>query len=131
MQKNAPEKPDLNWRFACPILQVRSPRRTAAWMESALGLSAQWMAEDGSYAVVGGGGARIHYAQCADEGVLQVTAQNMELLLSTDDLDAAWGKFQGQPDDFGHSPPEDRPWGVREFHVYGPDHELIRIAQSS
>jgi hypothetical protein len=131
MPKSGAEMPDLNWRFACPILQVRSPGRSSEWMRSALGMEELWRADDDSYAVVGQGGARIHYSRCADEGVLKITAENMEFLLAVDDLDSAWAAFQSQAEDFGHSPPELRPWGVREFHLYGPDHELIRVAQSS
>ncbi len=131
MANSTPKKPELNWKYACPILQVRSPERSCGWLSAALGLDQLWMAEDGSYAVAGMGGARIHLGKCEDEAVLQITSQNIEFLLVTDNLDAAWQRFQGQTDDFGHSPPELRPWGVREFHVYGPDHELIRVAQSS
>ncbi len=112
---------------ASPIVQVRDPRRTAAWLEAAFGFDQAWIAEDGSYAVCRSGSAEIHLGVNDNPAILKVTAENMEVLIRTRDLAAAYQRFL-MAESFGASPPEVRPWGVEEFHCYGPDHELYRVA---
>jgi hypothetical protein len=113
---------------AAPIIQVRDPRRSAAWLTAALGFGRSWVAEDGSYAVCGCGEAEIHFSRNDDPAILHVTANHIEALLRTNDLAGQSERFLSASEDFGHSPPELRSWGLEEFHCYGPDHELYRIA---
>ena len=71
-------------------------------------------------------GGRIHLVN-AVEGWLQPGCNPLGLYLYREDVDAAAAAFAGET----LGPPEDKPWGMYEFALNGPDGALVRIGWPS
>ncbi len=71
-------------------------------------------------------GGKIHLAK-AVEGWLQPGRNPFGLYLYRKDVDAAAAAFAGE----SLGAPEDKPWGMYEFALNGPDDTLVRIGWPS
>jgi catechol 2,3-dioxygenase-like lactoylglutathione lyase family enzyme len=62
---------------------------------------------------------------------VQAHADNFKMHLWVEDVDAWWRHVAASSEAFGISvePPEDRPWGMRDFALMDPSGVLWRIAE--
>ena len=109
-----------------PILRVRDARASASFYGH-LGFALEWehQFEPGFPLFVAvradDGGARVFLS----EHLGDATPDTL-VYMYVDDVDALYGRLQ----DAGvgvHQPPEDMPWGVREFSLSDPDGNRLRV----
>jgi catechol 2,3-dioxygenase-like lactoylglutathione lyase family enzyme len=106
---------------AHPILPAQDLDITEAFYRQ-LGFSAQgrW----GGYMILRREGVELHFWECWDRRI----AEQSSCYLRTPDVDALHKAF-GTPVGGKVTPPEDRPWGMREFFVMDPNGNLLRVGQ--
>lgn len=110
-----------------PILPVADVRAAADFYCRHLGFEIQFIMDDESYAVVVRDDQAVHLTGPADEAALTATRTNMSMFLWVDDCDAAWEAVAATAPATKTRPPEEMPWGVREFHILDLDGALLRF----
>lgn len=76
------------------------------------------------YLIVARDGAELHFWPCVDRQV----AENTSCYLRSPDVDALHAAFLAVSG-LRMQPPEDRPWGMREFYVWDPSGTLLKFGQ--
>ena len=109
---------------AAPVLPAPDVPATLAWYRDKLGFAirGEW---DGQYGIVERDGVELHFWKSADRALAEASGA----YLRTVDADALHASMQGAADGGRISAPSDRPWGVREFEVWDPNGNLLRIGQ--
>ena len=117
-------------RAICPVIPVRDVEVSAAFYARHLGFKTVFVAEDRSYAVVARDGQAIHLTDASQsEAALRATANNISFYIETENLDALWAEVEASQPPTRIRAPEDKPWGVREFHILDHDGALLRFGQ--
>jgi len=110
--------------LAIPILASLDLEETLAFYNK-LGFSTGNIFPD--YAIVVRGSMELHFWTCHERHI----AENTACYLRVSDVDALHDEFRrldlspGRMDQVA-----DMPWGMREFHVWDPHGNLLRIGQS-
>ena len=117
-------------RCISPVVPVRDVAATAAFYRQHLGFEIAFMMEDASYAVVARDGQAVHLTDAeGDETVLRATANNISFVIEVAEIDRLWAEVEASQPPTKCRPPEDKPWGLCEFHILDPDGCLLRFAQ--
>jgi len=117
-------------RRISPVVPVRDVAATAAFYARHLGFETAFMMPDASYAVVARDGQAVHLTGAeGDEATLQATANNISFVIDVAEVDRLWAEVEASRPPTKARPPEDKPWGLREFHILDPDGCLLRFAQ--
>ncbi len=116
-------------RGISPVVPVRDVAAAAAFYGRHLGFETAFIASDSSYAVVARDGQAIHLTACDDEQALHATANNIEIFVAVADIDRLWTAVEASEPPTQVRPLEDKPWGLREFHIKDPDGCLLRFGQ--
>lgn len=111
------------WRCWVPVLKVDDARRSVAFYRDVLGFRLDWehRFDDGFplYVSLSRDALTLHLSEHGDE-----TAP-ATLVVSVEDVDAAWSELSARGLE-SEGPPEDRPYGVRDFALSDPDgHRLV------
>ena len=109
---------------AIPILPTLDLEATLAFFER-LGFEVCLRQIDPDvYAIVRREGVEIHFSGSADRHI----AENSACYIRVDDAQGLYEEYLGlRIERLG--PIEDKPWGMREFHLIDPSGNLIRIGQ--
>lgn len=108
-----------------PLLPMRDQAESRTFYE-ALGFDAL-LAMDG-YLIMGRDGVELHFWPCSDRAI----AENTSCYIRSSDVDALHAEFSaGFPAGEGVrlTAPENREWGMREFYVFDPSGNLLKIGQ--
>ena len=106
---------------AHPILASLDFAATEAFY-ARLGFTPTLRAPD--YLIVARGDVELHFWACDDRAVAEQTS----CYIRTPDVDALYGAF-ARAGETPLRPPEDRPWGMREFYVWDPNGNLLRFGE--
>ncbi len=112
-----------DWSGWIPVLPTADARRSLKFYCDVLGFSKDWEHRyaDGFplYAQVSRGPVALHLSEHGDP------ALSASLCMGVPDVDAAYAEFTGRGLE-ALGPPEDRPYGVRDFGCKDPDgHHLV------
>ncbi len=110
---------------ACPVLAARDPSAAADWYRDKLGFSVSRNYPDEGYAIVQRDEIEIHFWKCDDRHI----AENTSAYIRVSDIAAIHASFEQAGDGGRISTIEDRAWGMREFYVWDPDGNLMRIGE--
>ena len=110
------------WKALAPELPVADVRVSQAWYRDVLGFDVAFTWEQ-SYGGVCSGPVRIHLCRADEPGSGQVYC------LEVGDPDALHARCREAGARIV-SPPEDKPWGMREFTVEDPDGHRLRIGRT-
>ena len=116
-------------RGVSPVVPVRDVAATADFYRRHLGFETAFMTPDATYAVVARDGQSIHLTAADDPEALRATARNISFYVEVEDVDGLWSAVAASAPPTKTRPPEDKPWGVREFHILDPDGCLLRFGQ--
>ncbi|MFS8038544.1 bleomycin resistance protein [Xanthobacter sp. AM11] len=106
----------------CPTLPAADPAVAAAWYRDKLGFVVKGVMED--YAIIGRDEEiEIHFWRCADKAIAEATS----VYVRPDNIEALHAEMAGAAEGGRISAIEDRSWGMREFHVWDPDGNLLRV----
>lgn len=110
-----------------PVIPVADVPASADFYCRHLGFTLDFMTDDETYALVERDGQALHLTGGADEAALKATRNNISMLILVDDVDALWRAVAATAPPTKTRPPEDKPWGVREFHILDLDGALLRF----
>ena len=113
-----------------PIIPVADVGASAAFYRDVLGFEVDFVMEDNTYAVLRLEGHEIHLTGPCDEAALQATRNNISIYLWVDGIEDFHAAISTANKQTKMTPVEDRPWGMREFHMYDLDGALIRIGET-
>ena len=117
-------------RRISPVVPVRDVAATTEFYLRHLGFELDFMMPDASYAVVARDGQAVHLTNAeGDEEVLRATANNISFVIDVAEIDRLWAEVEASQPPTKTRAPEDKPWGLREFHILDPDGCLLRFAQ--
>jgi catechol 2,3-dioxygenase-like lactoylglutathione lyase family enzyme len=109
---------------AIPILPALDLDETLAFYRRLGFAVALRQTEPDVYAIVRRGEIEIHFWGCSDRRI----AENSACYVRLDNVQALFDEFEATG--IGRlGALEDKPWGMREFHVIDPSGNLIRIGQ--
>lgn len=108
-----------------PKLPMRDPTTTRAYYTQQLGFKV--LADHGNYLIVERDGAQIHFFHFAD---LDPHTNYGQVYIRTNDVDALNAALiaRGTPI-HPNGALQTKPWGMREFAVLDPDHNLLTFGQ--
>jgi catechol 2,3-dioxygenase-like lactoylglutathione lyase family enzyme len=108
---------------ACPILPAPDIGATLAWYRDKLGftIGGDW----GDYGIVHRDSVELHFWKCADRNIAEQSSAYMRV----GDADAVYGTMLKAGEGGRISEVRDRPWNMREFHVWDPNGNLLRFGQ--
>jgi hypothetical protein len=106
---------------AHPILASLDHGRTIAFYE-AIGFSVLMRLPE--HLILHRDGVRLHFWACDDRAI----AENTSCYIRSPDVDLLYAEFASS-DGIRMTPPVSRPWGLREFYVWDPSGNLLRIGQ--
>lgn len=110
--------------IAIPVLASLDFDESIAFYE-ALGFETAGRFPD--YAIVRHGGMEVHFWACEDRAICEATSCYLRVA-DVDTLHRAW--TVAAPDAGGRiNGVEDKPWGLREFAVWDPHGNLLRVGQ--
>jgi uncharacterized glyoxalase superfamily protein PhnB len=104
---------------AHPILASLDHEKTIAFYQR-LGFT---LAVAGDYLIMRRDGIELHFWKCTERHI----AENTGCCIRSEDVDALHAELVANGVQV--KPPEDRPWGMREFYVIDPSGNLLRINQ--
>lgn len=110
-----------------PVLPVADVRASVEFYVRHLGFVLDFIVDDDSYALVERDGQALHLTGPADAQGLAAMRNNISMLILVDDVDALWAEVTSTDPPTKTRPPEDMPWGVREFHILDLDGALLRF----
>ena len=115
---------DDRWLHWVPVLQVSDARRSEDFYCEVLGFAKDWehrFAEDFPlYVSVSRGPLRLHLSEHGQGG-----SRKAELFIAVQDVDTTYSGLMERGLE-ADGPPEDRPYGVRDFGLSDPDgHHLV------
>ena len=116
-------------RAISPVVPVRDVAASAAFYARHLGFEPAFLADDTSYAGVVGVAMPSRYNASESEEALRATANNISFYIEVEDLDALWAAVEASQPTTRVRAPEDKPWGLREFHIQDLDGCLLRFGQ--
>jgi catechol 2,3-dioxygenase-like lactoylglutathione lyase family enzyme len=109
---------------AVPILAALDLRQTADFY-ARLGFSLAGGYPD--YLIMRREEVELHFWKCDERHI----AENTSCYLRVSDIDGLYVEFSAQDLSAGRiEGPEDREWGMREFYVWDPSGNLLRIGQA-
>jgi uncharacterized glyoxalase superfamily protein PhnB len=120
--------PELQFPAAVPEIPVSHIDRAADYYENRLGFKKDWGDEDGGIAGISQGHCRIFLTNPAfraaygNAGPVTIWL-NLGNKQEVNDLYDLWNGRQAKI----VSPPEDKPWKLREFTAADPDGNLLRV----
>jgi len=118
----------LEFPGAVPEIPVSDLKRAAAYYESNLGFTIDWVVEDIGIAGISKGHCRMFLtdetfrARYRNAGPVLVWL-NLDSIEQVNELYRLWNVSQAKI----VSPPESKPWGLHEFTAADPDGNLFRI----
>lgn len=74
----------------------------------------------------GASGPELHFWLTGDRAIAEATG----CYVRTQDVDALAARWRAQAPAARITLPADRPWGMREFHVFDPSGNLLRVGQA-
>jgi predicted lactoylglutathione lyase len=113
---------------AVPEIPVSDIRKAAAYYENNLGFTLDWGGEEGGIAGISKGQCRMFLTNSSFRAGYGNAAPvlvwlNLKSKQDVDDLYETWKQTQAQI----ASPPEDKPWKLREFTAKDLDGNLFRV----
>ncbi len=114
-----PERTDM----AIPLLASLDLDESLAFYAK-LGFATERVAPD--YVIAERGGIESHFLDCRERHIAEITSCSIRLVV----VDALYAEYAaldlapGRMDELA-----DMPWGMREFHVWDPHGNLLRIGQ--
>jgi catechol 2,3-dioxygenase-like lactoylglutathione lyase family enzyme len=107
-----------------PVLYSEDIRRSIAYYRDILGFQGSWeWDEDPSFGGVDWEGVRIFFCKQGQGN------PGTWLCINLDDVDEYYGLIRGRGAKI-LSPPDDKPWSMREMLVQDPDGHVIRFGQN-
>ena len=113
---------------AVPEIPVSDIRKAAAYYEKNLGFTLDWGGDEGGIAGISKGQCRMFLTNSSFRAGYGNAAPvlvwlNLKSKLEVDELYETWKQTQAQI----VSPPEDKPWNLREFTARDLDGNLFRV----
>jgi len=109
--------------YAIPVLASLDFAESVAFY-GALGFETLGLHDD--YALVRRGAMELHFWACPDRAIAEATSCYLNVG-AVDALHAEWRA--AMPENGRIATPEDKPWGMREFAVWDPHGNLLRVGQ--
>ena len=118
----------ISLKSAVPILFVRDVTKSAAFFETKLGFSIDFLyGEIPFYGSVSRGGACLHLRYIRDPNFAELAQREISLILATievSDVHALFVEFKERGADISQAPTK-QPWGGTDFHVRDLDGNII------
>ncbi|NND50618.1 MAG: VOC family protein [Rhizobiales bacterium] len=113
-----------------PIIPVADVAKSAGFYRDVLGFEIDFVLEDNSYGVLRLQGQEIHLTGPADAAALAATCNNISVYFWVQGIEDYYAQASAANPGTKITPIEDRPWGMREFHIHDLDGALLRIGET-
>lgn len=115
---------------AATIVPVRDMALTLALYVDVLGFETRELSDDSKFGLVVCSEVAVMVLQSDDEAAFLATLRSISIHIWFDDADDFYSALRSKLDNLPQGrvrPPFDQPYGMREFHVKGPDGCLLSL----